>query len=119
MDRAAVDHRLPARDWQAFLGQPDARRDTVKNRLESGGISYTEFSYQLLQALDYLELHRRHGCTLQIGGSDQWGNLIAGTGLIRAVEGASAHVFTIPLITKPDGTKYGKTEGGAIWLTPT
>jgi tyrosyl-tRNA synthetase len=93
-------------------------RDTVKNRLDGGGISYTEFSYQLLQALDFLELYRRHGCTLQIGGSDQWGNLVAGTGLIRSVEGASAHAFTIPLITKPDGTKYGKTEGGAIWLSP-
>ncbi|HEX4829813.1 MAG TPA: tyrosine--tRNA ligase [Trebonia sp.] len=92
-------------------------RDTVKNRLEEGGISYTEFSYQLLQSLDFLELYRRYGCTLQIGGSDQWGNLVAGTGLIRSVEGASAHVFTIPLITKPDGTKYGKTEGGAIWLS--
>jgi tyrosyl-tRNA synthetase len=91
-------------------------RDTVKNRLESGGISYTEFSYQLLQALDFLELHRRHDCTLQIGGSDQWGNLVAGTGLIRSIDGVSAHAFTIPLITKPDGTKYGKTEGGAIWL---
>jgi tyrosyl-tRNA synthetase len=92
-------------------------RETVKARLESGGISYTEFSYQLLQALDFLELYRRHGCTLQIGGSDQWGNLVAGTGLIRSVEGGSAHAFTIPLITKPDGTKYGKTEGGAIWLS--
>jgi tyrosyl-tRNA synthetase len=92
-------------------------RETVKARLESGGISYTEFSYQLLQALDFLELFRRHGCTLQIGGSDQWGNLVAGTGLIRSVEGATAHAFTIPLITKPDGTKYGKTEGGAIWLS--
>jgi len=92
-------------------------RETVKARLESGGISYTEFSYQLLQALDFLELFRRHGCTLQIGGSDQWGNLVAGTGLIRSVEGATAHAFTIPLITKPDGTKYGKTEGGAIWIS--
>jgi tyrosyl-tRNA synthetase len=93
-------------------------RDTVRNRLEAGGISYTEFSYQLLQALDFLELYRRHGCTLQIGGSDQWGNLVAGTGLIRSVEGASVHAITIPLITKPDGTKYGKSEGGAIWLSP-
>jgi tyrosyl-tRNA synthetase len=92
-------------------------RDTVKNRLEAGGISYTEFSYQLLQSLDFLELYRRYNCTLQIGGSDQWGNLVGGTGLIRSVEGGSAHVFTIPLITKPDGTKYGKTEGGAIWLS--
>jgi tyrosyl-tRNA synthetase len=93
-------------------------RDTVKNRLEGGGISFTEFSYQLLQAMDFLELNKQHGCTLQIGGSDQWGNLVAGTGLIRAVRGASAHAFTIPLITKPDGTKYGKSEGGAIWLNP-
>jgi len=93
-------------------------RDTVKTRLESTGISYTEFSYQLLQALDFLELYRGYGCTLQIGGSDQWGNLVAGTGLIRSVEGATAHAITIPLITKPDGTKYGKTEGGAIWLNP-
>ncbi len=92
-------------------------RETVKARLEGGGISYTEFSYQLLQALDFLELYRRHGCTLQIGGSDQWGNLVAGTGLIRSVEGGGAHAFTIPLITKPDGTKYGKTEGGAIWVS--
>jgi tyrosyl-tRNA synthetase len=92
-------------------------RETVKARLEGGGISYTEFSYQLLQGLDFLELYRRHGCTLQIGGSDQWGNLVAGTGLIRSVEGGGAHAFTIPLITKPDGTKYGKTEGGAIWLS--
>lgn len=92
-------------------------RDTVRNRLEVGGISYTEFSYQLLQALDFLELYRRHGCTLQIGGSDQWGNLVAGTGLIRSVQGASVHAITIPLITKPDGTKYGKSEGGAIWLS--
>jgi tyrosyl-tRNA synthetase len=93
-------------------------RDTVKNRLDGGGISFTEFSYQLLQALDFLELYRRHNCTLQIGGSDQWGNLVAGTGLIRSTTGGSAHAFTIPLITKPDGTKYGKTEGGAIWLNP-
>jgi tyrosyl-tRNA synthetase len=93
-------------------------RESVRARLESGGISYTEFSYQLLQALDYLELYRRHGCTLQIGGSDQWGNLVAGVGLIRSVEGASVHALATPLVTKPDGTKYGKTEGGAIWLSP-
>jgi tyrosyl-tRNA synthetase len=91
-------------------------RESVKARLEAGGISYTEFSYQLLQALDFLELYRRHGCTLQLGGSDQWGNLVAGVGLIRSVESASVHALAIPLITKPDGTKYGKTEGGAIWL---
>jgi tyrosyl-tRNA synthetase len=92
-------------------------RESVKARLEAGGISYTEFSYQLLQAMDYLELYRRHGCTLQIGGSDQWGNLVAGVSLIRSVEGASVHALATPLITKPDGTKYGKTEGGAIWLS--
>jgi tyrosyl-tRNA synthetase len=92
-------------------------RESVKARLEGGGISYTEFSYQLLQALDFLELYRRHGCTLQLGGSDQWGNLVAGVGLIRSVESGSAHALAIPLITKPDGTKYGKTEGGAIWIS--
>jgi tyrosyl-tRNA synthetase len=93
-------------------------RESVKARLEGGGISYTEFSYQLLQALDFLELYRRYGCTMQIGGSDQWGNLVAGVDLIRRVEGASVHALATPLITKPDGTKYGKTEGGAIWLSP-
>jgi tyrosyl-tRNA synthetase len=92
-------------------------RESVKARLEGGGISYTEFSYQLLQALDYLELYRRHGCTAQIGGSDQWGNLVAGVDLIRRVEAASVHALATPLITKPDGTKYGKTEGGAIWIS--
>jgi len=93
-------------------------RETVKARLESGGISYTEFSYQILQANDFLELYRRYGCTLQIGGSDQWGNLVSGVDLIRRVTGESAHALATPLITKPDGTKYGKTEEGAIWLSP-
>jgi tyrosyl-tRNA synthetase len=93
-------------------------RESVKARLEAGGISYTEFSYQLLQAMDYLELYRRYGCTLQLGGSDQWGNLVAGVDLIRRVQSASVHALAIPLITKADGTKYGKTEGGAIWLSP-
>jgi tyrosyl-tRNA synthetase len=93
-------------------------RESVKARLEAGGISYTEFSYQLLQATDFLELYRRYGCTMQLGGSDQWGNLVAGVGLIRSVENASVHALATPLITKPDGTKYGKTEGGAIWLSP-
>jgi tyrosyl-tRNA synthetase len=95
-------------------------RESVRARLEAGGISYTEFSYQILQANDFLELYRRHSCTLQLGGSDQWGNLVAGVDLIRRVEGASAHAHALatPLITKPDGTKYGKTEGGAIWLSP-
>jgi tyrosyl-tRNA synthetase len=93
-------------------------RESVRARLESGGISYTEFSYQILQANDYLELYRRHGCTLQVGGSDQWGNLVAGVDLIRRVEGKQVHALATPLITKPDGTKYGKTEDGAIWLDP-
>ena len=93
-------------------------RESVRARLEAGGISYTEFSYQILQAMDFLELYRRHDCTLQIGGSDQWGNLVSGVDLIRRVEGGSAHALATPLITKPDGTKYGKTEGGAIWISP-
>jgi len=92
-------------------------RESVKARLETGGISYTEFSYQILQAYDYLELYRRHGCELQLGGSDQWGNLVAGVDLIKRTEGASVHALATPLITRPDGTKYGKTEGGAIWLS--
>jgi tyrosyl-tRNA synthetase len=93
-------------------------REAVKARLEAGGISYTEFSYQILQAYDYLELFRRHDCTLQLGGSDQWGNLVAGVDLIKRVTGTSVHALATPLITKPDGTKYGKTEDGAIWLSP-
>lgn len=93
-------------------------REVVKTRLEQGGMSYTEFSYQVLQANDFLELHRRHECALQLGGSDQWGNLVSGVDLIRRVTGNSVHALATPLITKPDGTKYGKTEGGAIWLSP-
>jgi tyrosyl-tRNA synthetase len=93
-------------------------RETVKARLETVGISYTEFSYQILQANDFLELHRRYGCTLQVGGSDQWGNLVSGVDLIRRVTGEPAHALATPLITKPDGTKYGKSVGGAIWLSP-
>jgi tyrosyl-tRNA synthetase len=93
-------------------------KEVVSARLEAGGISYTEFSYQVLQALDYLELYRRHGCTLQQGGSDQWGNLTAGVDLIRRVEGVMVHALATPLITRADGTKYGKTEGGAVWLDP-
>jgi tyrosyl-tRNA synthetase len=92
-------------------------RESVRARLESG-ISYTEFSYVLLQSLDFLELLRRHGCTLQIGGSDQWGNITAGLELIRRAEGASAHAMTTPLLTKADGTKFGKTETGTVWLSP-
>jgi tyrosyl-tRNA synthetase len=93
-------------------------REVVRARLETSGISFTEFSYQVLQANDFLELHRRYGCSLQIGGSDQWGNLVAGVDLIRRVTGDPVHALAIPLITKPDGTKYGKTEGEAVWLSP-
>jgi tyrosyl-tRNA synthetase len=92
-------------------------RDVVRQRLE-GGISYTEFSYVLLQALDYLELHRTYGCTLQFGGSDQWGNITAGVELIRRVERQRVHAFATPLLTKTDGTKFGKTETGTVWLDP-
>jgi tyrosyl-tRNA synthetase len=93
-------------------------REVVRARLEEGGISFTEFSYQILQANDYLELHRRYGCSLQVGGSDQWGNLVSGVDLIRRVTGDVVHALATPLITKPDGTKYGKTEGDAVWLNP-
>ena len=92
-------------------------REVVKARLEAGGITYTEFSYQVLQANDFLELHQRHGCSLQVGGSDQWGNLVSGVDLIRRVTGDTVHALATPLITKPDGTKYGKTEGDAVWLS--
>ena len=91
-------------------------KDSVSSRLESGGISYTEFSYQVLQAFDYLELFRRDNCKLQLGGSDQWGNIVAGLDLIRKVEGGSAHAVTIPLMAKSDGSKFGKTAGGSVWL---
>jgi tyrosyl-tRNA synthetase len=91
-------------------------KDSVANRLSSSGISYTEFSYQVLQAYDYLELYRRDQCKLQIGGSDQWGNIVAGLDLIRKVEGGSAHALTVPLLVKSDGSKFGKTASGAIWL---
>ncbi len=94
-------------------------KDSVSSRLEAGGISYTEFSYQVLQAYDYLELYKRNNCTLQLGGSDQWGNIVAGLDLIRKVEQGSAHAFTIPLMTKSDGNKFGKTAGGSVWLDPT
>jgi tyrosyl-tRNA synthetase len=92
-------------------------RDVVKTRLDAG-ISYTEFSYVLLQSLDFLNLYRDHGVTLQFGGSDQWGNLTGGVELIRRSDGGKAHAFATPLVTKTDGTKYGKTEGGALWLDP-
>ncbi|GAA0933387.1 tyrosine--tRNA ligase [Nonomuraea longicatena] len=119
-------------DWTAELSAIDFLRDVGKHfpvnrmlaresvsaRLGGEGLSYTEFSYQLLQSNDYLELYRRHGCVLQVGGSDQWGNITAGVDLIRRVEGAHVHALTGKLITKADGTKFGKTAGGAIWLDP-
>ncbi|GLW06332.1 tyrosine--tRNA ligase [Microtetraspora sp. NBRC 13810] len=119
-------------DWTAELSAIDFLRDigkhfpvnrmlareSVSARLGGEGLSYTEFSYQILQANDYLELYRRHGCTLQVGGSDQWGNITAGVDLIRRVERGHAHALTGKLITKADGTKFGKTAGGAIWLDP-
>jgi tyrosyl-tRNA synthetase len=94
-------------------------RDTVRRRLEGEGISYTEFSYMLLQANDYTELYRRHRCVLQVGGSDQWGNIIAGVRLVRQKLGAPVHALTVPLVTAADGTKFGKsTGGGNVWLDP-
>ncbi|HMF87626.1 MAG TPA: tyrosine--tRNA ligase, partial [Gemmatimonadaceae bacterium] len=92
-------------------------KDSVQSRLE-GGISFTEFSYMLLQAYDFLELSRRDGVTLQIGGSDQWGNITAGLELIRRVAGKTAHALTMPLVTTASGSKFGKTEQGAVWLDP-
>ncbi|OZM70067.1 tyrosine--tRNA ligase [Amycolatopsis antarctica] len=94
-------------------------RETVRRRLESDGMSYTEFSYLLLQSQDYLHLYREHGCRLQVGGSDQWGNLVGGVDLIRRVEGGTAHALTAPLVTDAEGRKFGKsTGGGDIWLDP-
>ena len=93
-------------------------RDVVKNRLESG-ISYTEFSYQLLQANDFYQLHSQYGCTLQYGGSDQWGNITAGVDFVRRREGGPVHAFTTPLVLKADGTKFGKSETGTVWLDGT
>ena len=118
-------------DWTASLSTIDFLRDigkhfpvnrmlgreVVKARLEAG-ISYTEFSYVLLQSMDFLNLYRDHGVTLQFGGSDQWGNLTGGVELIRRADGGKAHAFATPLVTRADGTKYGKTEGGALWLDP-
>jgi tyrosyl-tRNA synthetase len=120
-------------DWTAPMSAIDLLRDVGKHfrvnkmiakeavsaRLNSdAGISYTEFSYQILQGMDFLELYRRYGCLLQTGGSDQWGNLTAGLDLIHRVEGLSAHAFATPLVTKADGTKFGKTESGTVWLDP-
>jgi tyrosyl-tRNA synthetase len=130
--------RNPARlvnnaDWLGKLGAIEFMRDvgkhftinamlakdSVKRRIDgTEGISYTEFSYSLLQAYDFLELYRRFGCTLQMGGSDQWGNITAGMDLIRRVEGARAHGLVFPLVTTAAGTKFGKTEAGTVWLDP-
>jgi tyrosyl-tRNA synthetase len=114
---------LSAIDWLRDIGKHFSvnrmlGKESVAARLEAGGISYTEFSYQVMQALDYLELYRRHGCTLQLGGSDQWGNLTAGVDLIRRVEGATVHAVATPLITRPDGEKFGKSTGSTLWLDP-
>jgi len=96
------------------------RRESVRRRLEdeASGISFTEFSYQLLQAYDFVELHRREGCTVQMGGSDQWGNITAGTDLVRRMTGGEAFGLTHPLLTTSTGAKFGKTEAGAVWLDP-
>jgi tyrosyl-tRNA synthetase len=94
-------------------------KETIRARLDSGGISYTEFSYMLLQSMDYLELFRRYDCRLQVGGSDQWGNLTAGIDLIRRVEGAAVSALSWPLVTSTSGEKFGKsTGGGSLWLDP-
>ncbi len=103
---------------QHFRVNQMIRKESVAARLQSEvGISYTEFSYQILQAMDYLHLYRTHGCTLQTGGQDQWGNLTAGADLIHRVEGASVHVLTTPLLTDEAGNKFGKSEGNAVWLS--
>jgi len=93
-------------------------KDSVKNRLEAGGLSFTEFSYQLVQGYDFVHLYKNFGCKIQMGGSDQWGNITTGTELIRRMEGGEAFAITTPLVTKSDGTKFGKSEGGNIWLDP-
>jgi tyrosyl-tRNA synthetase len=97
---------------------PMLKREAVAARLSAEGISFTEFSYALLQGYDFVQLHRRYGCTLQTGGSDQWGNIVAGVELIRKMDGESAHALTTPLMVKADGTKFGKTESGTVWLDP-
>ncbi len=134
----ALDGPNPARmvdnmEWTSRLSAVDLLRDVgrhfrvgrmlakdaVAARMASDeGISFTEFSYQVLQGMDYLELWRRHGCTVQFGGSDQWGNITAGVDLVHRAEQAQVHAFTVPLVTKPDGTKFGKTESGTVWLDP-
>tara|TARA_R110000868_G_scaffold218576_2_gene469352 strand:- start:274705 stop:275970 length:1266 start_codon:yes stop_codon:yes gene_type:complete len=96
-------------------------RESVKQRLnrDDSGISFTEFSYTLLQGMDYMELNKKHNCTIQIGGSDQWGNIMSGVDLCRRMNGTHVHALTLPLITKADGTKFGKTESGTVWLDAT
>ncbi len=94
------------------------KRDSIRNRMEGDGITYTEFSYVLLQAYDFAYLYANHGVTLQMGGSDQWGNIVSGVDLVRRLHGGSAFALTCPLLLKADGTKFGKSESGAIWLTP-
>ena len=113
--------RMTAIDWLRDIGKHFSvsrmlAKEAVSARLEGGGISYTEFSYQVMQAVDYLELFRRYGCRLQLGGSDQWGNLTAGVDLIRRVEGAGVHALATPLITRPDGEKFGKSTGSTLYL---
>lgn len=95
-------------------------KESVRQRIEreGAGLSFTEFTYQILQSYDFQQLNRMYGCTLQIGGSDQWGNIVGGIELTRRINGAATHALTLPLITKSDGTKFGKTEGGAVWLDP-
>ena len=122
VDNAEWLTKLKAIDFMRDVGKHFTvnymlQKDSVKGRMDAG-ISFTEFSYMLLQAYDFLELNRRHGVTLQMGGSDQWGNITAGTELIRRSLGAEAHGITMPLITTSAGTKFGKTEAGAVWLDP-
>ena len=114
---------MSAIDWLRDVGKHFSvsrmlAKESVSARMEAGGITYTEFSYQMMQAVDFLELYRRHDCTLQLGGSDQWGNLTAGADLIRRVEGVTAHALATPLITRPDGEKFGKSTGSTLWLDP-
>ena len=117
LDREPVHHRLPARHRQALPGQPDAGPRRGESRLEAG-ISYTEFSYVLLQSMDFLDLYRAHRVRLQFGGSDQWGNLTVGVGPHPSRRRRHGARLRTPAVTKADDTKYGKTEGGALWLDP-
>src|SRR5207302_3489634 len=108
-----------SRDWSSDVCSSDLLigKEAIKRRLESAeGISFTEFSYPLLQAYDYLVLHDRYNCALQMGGSDQWGNIVAGIDLIRRLRGARVHGLVFPLVTTSAGVKFGKTEAGAVWL---